>query len=660
LTITGAGFSNPSVRFGANGASVTSFNATQIVVTVPVETTAGSVPIIVTNGDGAVAVSSTSFTYTFAAVSAAPAVQPLTPNHGPVTGGTAITISGQNFTPTATVTVGGVPATDVQVFGNTQIVAVTPAGAEGPADVVVHTANGDSPAQTFTYDPLAAPVLTCNLTGNDADGDGAADDWELEFGFNPADATDGALDPDSDGLTNAQECAALTHPRGLYTRYLAEGATGSFFATRVVIANPGLAPAHVLFRFQTETGAVIRAFRILPAQARRTLDLGLLAGLASANISTVVESDVQVVVDRTMRWDQVSRAGAHAESSSPAPSLVWYLAEGATHGSFDLFYLLQNPSPTQTAQVQIRYLLPSGPPIVRTVDVAPNTRVTIHVDELPGLAATDVSAVLTSLNAVPIIVERAMYSSAAGTFAAGHDSAGVTSPSLDWFFAEGATGSFFDTFLLLANPSASAANVHATYLLPSGQTVQKDYVVPADSRRTLNVQLEAPQLAATSVSTRLTSTNAVPFLAERSMWWPHGQPWFEAHNAAGATTTGTKWGVGDGEVGLLPEDTATFLLIANTSSFAGTVRVTLLFETGAAISQEFALPANARFNVPVVTSDAAASPTYMRVPRGTRFSAVVESLGATPPQIVVERAMYWNANGQFWAAGSDLLATKLQ
>ena len=214
---------------------------------------------------------------------------------------------------------------------------------------------------------------------------------------------------------------------------------------------------------------------------------------------------------------------------------------------------------------------------------------------------------LTSLNGVPIIVERAMYSSAAGTFAAGHDSAGVTSPSLDWFFAEGATGSFFDTFLLLANPGASAANVHATYLLPSGQTVQKDYVVPANSRRTLNVQLEDPQLAATSVSTRLTSTNGVAFLAERSMWWPHGQAWFEAHNAAGATTTGTKWGVGDGEVGLLPEDTATFLLIANTSSFAGTVRVTLLFETGAPITQDFALPANARFNVPVLSTEAPAS-----------------------------------------------------
>jgi len=214
--------------------------------------------------------------------------------------------------------------------------------------------------------------------------------------------------------------------------------------------------------------------------------------------------------------------------------------------------------------------------------------------------------------------------------------------------------------VLLANPNASPANVHATYLLPSGQTVQKDYVVAANSRRTLNIQIEDPQLAGTAVSTRLTSTNGVTFLAERSMWWPHGQAWFEAHNAAGATTTGTRWGVGDGEVGLLPEDTATFLLIANTSSFAGSVRVTLLFETGSAISQDFALPANARFNVPVLPSDAPPSATYMRLPRGTRFSAVVESLGATPPQIVVERAMYWSASGQFWAAGSDLLATKLQ
>ena len=35
---------------------------------------------------------------------------------------------------------------------------------------------------------------------------------------------------------------------------------------------------------------------------------------------------------------------------------------------------------------------------------------------------------------------------------------------------------------------------------------------------------------------------------------------------------------------------------------------------------------------------------------------MVESLGTAPAQIVVERAMYWDANGQRWAAGTNALA----
>ena len=45
---------------------------------------------------------------------------------------------------------------------------------------------------------------------------------------------------------------------------------------------------------------------------------------------------------------------------------------------------------------------------------------------------------------------------------------------------------------------------------------------------------------------------------------------------------------------------------------------------------------------------------------GKVFGAIVESVGATPAQIVVERAVYYNAGGVFWAAGTNALATKLQ
>ena len=63
-----------------------------------------------------------------------------------------------------------------------------------------------------------------------------------------------------------------------------------------------------------------------------------------------------------------------------------------------------------------------------------------------------------------------MYLSRGGQlFGAGHASAGVADARTTWFLAEGATGSFFDEFVLIANPTGSVASVRITYLLPGGQ-----------------------------------------------------------------------------------------------------------------------------------------------------------------------------------------------
>lgn len=69
------------------------------------------------------------------------------------------------------------------------------------------------------------------------------------------------------------------------------------------------------------------------------------------------------------------------------------------------------------------------------------------------------------------------------------------------------------------------------------------------------------------------------------------------------------------------------------------------------VVQTFPIAAASRFNVDVGTE----------VPEsiGKRFGVVVESLGATPAQLVVERAMYSDAGGVRWAAGSNALATRL-
>ena len=79
-------------------------------------------------------------------------VTSLSPLNGTTLGGTALTIVGQNFSGTATVTVGGVAATDVQVTSPRTITAKTGQHAKGVADVSVSMGGktGTLPG-AFTY-----------------------------------------------------------------------------------------------------------------------------------------------------------------------------------------------------------------------------------------------------------------------------------------------------------------------------------------------------------------------------------------------------------------------------------------------------------------------------------------------------------------------------
>jgi hypothetical protein len=447
----------------------------------------------------------------------------------------------------------------------------------------------------------------------------------------------------------------------IFTRYLAEGATGSFFDTTIALLNPTTEAAETTLKFLKQDGSVVTHTLNLAALTRATVNPESLAGLEGASFATVIDATQPIVADRTMRWD-ASGYGSHAETSIASPLTKWYLAEGATTGSFNLYYLIQNPG-TQSAEVEIRYLLPApAAPVVKTYTIAANSRQSIYVnDEAPALGEAEISAVVTSTNNVPVIVERAMYRDANNQlFGAGHASAALANPSTSWFFAEGATGPFFNMFLLIANPNAEAAAIEARYLLTSGQVVTKTYSVAANSRFTIHVHAEGPELAEAAVSTTLTSTNGVPVLAERAMWWPSlslvAGEWQEGHNSAGSTQTGVKWALADGEDGGAFA-TQTYVLIANTSAFAGQARVTVHFEDGtsAQLANPLPLEPNSRTTVQIGAEIPQAA--------NRRFGIIVESLGATPAQIVVERAMYSDAiiGGVpvVWAAGTNVVGTRL-
>jgi glucose/arabinose dehydrogenase len=502
--------------------------------------------------------------------------------------------------------------------------------------------------------------LVASSENSDADNDGLPDNWERQFGLDPSTGTgdngaDG--DPDGDGSTNIQEYRNGTHPRGVpaLTRYFAEGSNSDFFDTTIDLANPGSEDAAVLLRFLKYDGSIIPYFVKVPAQRHVTVATSTIEGVHAGDFSTVIETDHEIVAERTMVWSAAERYGSHSEVSINTPATVWFLAEGATHGAFDVFYLIENANDT-AAEIEVTYLLPAPkPPVVIDYSVSAHSRRTIWVDDEPGLDATDVSAIVRSINARPVIVERAMYFSSRGiAFVGGHDSAGVTAPSRRWFFAEGATGSFFDMFLLLANPDPTlTAHVTMSYLLTDGTAIYVTHDLAPNSRQTYNVQGEHPLLASAAVSTIVDSD--VPIVAERSMYWPKpASEWTEAHNSPGATSTGTLWAVAGGDAGG-PFNAQTYVLVANTSPFAGKARVTVLQENGEPLTRDFSLPPNSRTNVPIGDT-----PEFAAV-INSRFGVVVESLGDQPAQIVVERATYSDdAHGTTWAAGAAALATKLR
>jgi hypothetical protein len=89
---------------------------------------------------------------------APPTVVSVNPTNGGIAGGTTITISGAGFTSGSTVTIGGAAATGVSFVNSTTLIANTPAGAQGAANVTVTTANGSGTlALAFNY--VGPPVI---------------------------------------------------------------------------------------------------------------------------------------------------------------------------------------------------------------------------------------------------------------------------------------------------------------------------------------------------------------------------------------------------------------------------------------------------------------------------------------------------------------------
>jgi hypothetical protein len=308
-----------------------------------------------------------------------------------------------------------------------------------------------------------------------------------------------------------------------------------------------------------------------------------------------------------------TRAWGHDSVGVSQASKTWYLAEGCTNGGFETWVLVQNPSATSTAHVNLTYMTASGPVNGPVRDVPPSSRVTFNVADTVG-AEYSVSTMVTSNT--DVVSERAVYAYARTL---GTDSIGAPEPRAQWYLAEGCTNGGFETWVLVQNPNGLPANVKLTYMTPAGKVNGPSVTVPANSRVTFNVADTVPDNW--SVSTMVEASRSV--IAERACYG-NGRQW--GHDSIGAPDASATWYLAEG---CTNGGFETWVLVQNPNNTAASVNLTYMTGTGQVAGPTVSIPANSRRTFNVADT----------VPGNWSVSTKVTS----SQPVIAERAMYGNS-----------------
>lgn len=334
-------------------------------------------------------------------------------------------------------------------------------------------------------------------------------------------------------MDSAHTGKAVSRPQTSW--YFAEGDARNF-DTYLLLANSNVTDVNVEVLYLLDNGQTVRDTYVVPANRRRTVYTNNVPGVGGTSFSMTVHADAPLTAERAMYFSTADTwyKGGTDSAGVEAPSTQWFIAEGHTGQLFAEYILLANPNQAAST-VQIRYLRPVGDVITRTYELAPASRTTIMVNDIPGLEDTDVSASIAST--LPIIAERSMYWPGRwGQWYEGHNSAALSTIGTKWGLAEGETGGAHNiiSYILLANPTDQDATVTVMILREDSQPpILVGKTVKANSRLTMNSN-ELPLTSGEKFGAIVQSTNGVPIAVERSMYWDgSGKPWVAGTNETG-------------------------------------------------------------------------------------------------------------------------------
>jgi hypothetical protein len=209
-------------------------------------------------------------------------------------------------------------------------------------------------------------------------------------------------------------------------------------------------------------------------------------------------------------------------------------------------------------------------------------------------------------------------------------------PRVDWYFAEGYTGTGFDEYLTIQNPGGTAGTATITYFVEGvAASVTRVVPLPANSRVTVSVhQVQSASnpgglgRLATGHATKIVAT--VPVIVERPMYFTYGTAVDGGHTVLGATTLGRSWFFAEGYTGTGFDE---YLTILNPGTAPGQATITYYVEgQGQPTTKTISLPAQSRSTVAVHDANVPGG-----LGRGKAHATRVE----TTVDTAVERPMYF-------------------
>ena len=229
----------------------------------------------------------------------------------------------------------------------------------------------------------------------------------------------------------------------------------------------------------------------------------------------------------------------------------------------------------------------------------------------------------------------------------GSDTVGLSSgPSKTWYFAEGTTRAGFNEYICLLNPTGKVSIADFTYMLGTGETINRRYDLLPTSRTTINVGNEVPPES--DVSIKVSASE--PLVAERPMYFTYHGAWSGGHDVLGATRPRSAWYFAEGTT---RDGFDTYLCLQNPGDTEALVDLDYFLLNGSRVTRnDIKVAPRSRFTV-------AAQDDNLGIGRHNDasgdFSVRLRTDIKTP--VVAERATYFNyrpyLNGGHDVIGAD-------